>query len=569
MATSPATPLRLLILGAHPDDAEFHAGGLAAIYREGGARRENGLCDRRPGRATSVFRGKELSDIRREESAARARLVAATYEVWNNPDGRLLPTIELREQIIRELRTFAPDLVLTHRLNDYHPDHRAVGQAVQDASYLVTVPPICPDTPILRRDPVVAYLPDLFTRPAPLRSRRWCSKSTSPTECRRSCKMMAQHHSQFLEWIPYNERRVDEVPKTATEQLAWLGKWYAGKIAPRAERNREQLVVQYGPDRGKIAIEFCEVFEISEYAAPLDRAARVRNSSGSLPWNFDSCNLDWKFAHVRTVLPQDRSFTKVRIPMQQKTPTGSVSPRSPRISCTPACSGTICRVAEIPVRLSRRPAGQQQTSQARQAHRVSNRLYDAIPYAQFPLSRALDGIRQSGYRYIAWGTTHKDEGGRIAPVLAPDAAPDRAKELGVARCREGSLGLEPLMLFSMVYPENVDAVPVLTARIKQAQAAGIPQVLTFGHTEGGKADLWLTRFKELGPIARDHGVTIVVKQHGGSNGTGEACAKIVREVNDPGIAVNDDAVQVCHGLFERQSDPRSRKVCRYGAQLLH
>ena len=80
---------------------------------------------------------------------------------------------------------------------------------------------------------------------------------------------------------------------------------------------------------------------------------------------------------------------------------------------------------------------------------------------------------------------------------------------------------------------------VLKARIKQAQAAGVPQVLTFGHTEGGKVDLWLTRFKELGPIARDHGVTIVVKQHGGSTGTGEACAKIVREVNDPGIAVFD------------------------------
>ncbi len=164
-----------------------------------------------------------------------------------------------------------------------------------------------------------------------------------------------------------------------------------------------------------------------------------------------------------------------------------------------------------------------------------------LPYSQFPLSRALEGIRQAGYRDVAWGTTHKDEGGRNSPVLAADAAPDRAKELG-ARCRD--LGLEPLMLFSMVYPENVDAVSVLTARIKQAEAAGISQVLTFGHTEGGKAELWLARFKELGPIARDHGVTIVVKQHGGSTGTGESCAKIVREVNDPGIAVNYDAGNV-------------------------
>jgi sugar phosphate isomerase/epimerase len=100
------------------------------------------------------------------------------------------------------------------------------------------------------------------------------------------------------------------------------------------------------------------------------------------------------------------------------------------------------------------------------------------------------------------------------------------------------------MMFSMIYPEHTDAVPVLTKRIKQASAAGIPQVLTFGHTEGGKAELWVTRFKELGPIAREYGVTIVVKQHGGSTGTGEACARIVREVNEPGIAVNYDAGNV-------------------------
>lgn len=164
-----------------------------------------------------------------------------------------------------------------------------------------------------------------------------------------------------------------------------------------------------------------------------------------------------------------------------------------------------------------------------------------LPYSQFPLTRALEGIRQAGYRYVAWGTTHKDEGGRNTPVLAADAPPARARELA-ARCR--NLGLEPLMLFSMIYPEHADAVPVLTSRVKQAQAAGIPQVLTFGHTEGGKEELWRARFKELGPIARDHGVTIVVKQHGGSTGTGEACAKIVREVNDSGIAVNYDAGNV-------------------------
>jgi sugar phosphate isomerase/epimerase len=100
------------------------------------------------------------------------------------------------------------------------------------------------------------------------------------------------------------------------------------------------------------------------------------------------------------------------------------------------------------------------------------------------------------------------------------------------------------MMFSMVYPEHDDAVKVLTSRVRQAEAAGIPQVLTFGHTEGGKHALWVERFRQLGPIAADHGVMIVVKQHGGSTGTGAACAKIVREVDHPSIRVNYDAGNV-------------------------
>lgn len=164
-----------------------------------------------------------------------------------------------------------------------------------------------------------------------------------------------------------------------------------------------------------------------------------------------------------------------------------------------------------------------------------------LPYAQFPLARALEGIKQAGYKYVAWGTSHKEEEGRSAPLMPADAAPDEAKKLA-ARCRD--MGLEPLMMFSMIYPEDKDAVRVLTNRVKQAGAAQIPQVLTFGHTEGGKAELWVARFKELGPIAKDNNVTIVVKQHGGSTGTGEACAKIVREVGHESIAVNFDAGNV-------------------------
>ncbi len=164
-----------------------------------------------------------------------------------------------------------------------------------------------------------------------------------------------------------------------------------------------------------------------------------------------------------------------------------------------------------------------------------------LPYSQFPLKRALSGIQSAGFRHIAWGVTHREANGEQVPVMAEDATEDTARQLG-SKCRD--LGLEPVMMFSTIYPEHPKALPVLTQRIKQAAAAGIGQVLTFGHTEGGNRKVWIERFRQLGPIARDHGVTIVVKQHGGTTGTGEACAEIVREVNDPNIWMNYDAGNV-------------------------
>lgn len=164
-----------------------------------------------------------------------------------------------------------------------------------------------------------------------------------------------------------------------------------------------------------------------------------------------------------------------------------------------------------------------------------------LPYSSFPLERALTGIKSAGYQHVAWGVKHREANGENVPVVAEDASPDVAKELA-KRCR--GIGLEPVMMFSTIYPEHARGLDVLTRRIKQAAAAGIGQVLTFGHTQGGNRAVWVERFKALGPIARDNNVTLVVKQHGGSTGTGEACAEIIREVNDPGIMVNYDAGNV-------------------------
>lgn len=173
-----------------------------------------------------------------------------------------------------------------------------------------------------------------------------------------------------------------------------------------------------------------------------------------------------------------------------------------------------------------------------------------LPYAAFPLQRALTGIRETGYRHVAWGTTHL-EGGKRVPVLAADAPADRAKELA-ARCRD--MGLEPVMMFSEVYPEAKNGLQVLRQRIAQAAAGRVPQVLTFGHTRGGNEKLWIERFRQLAPVCRDNDVMLVVKQHGGETGTGAACAKITREINDPRIKVNYDAGNVMDYL-EGKVDP--------------
>ena len=159
-----------------------------------------------------------------------------------------------------------------------------------------------------------------------------------------------------------------------------------------------------------------------------------------------------------------------------------------------------------------------------------------LPYAPFPLERALAGIAKAGCRYVGWGTTHE----RV-PVMAPDAPPSAAKTLA-ARCRD--LGLEPVMMFSAIYVEAPESIQVHTRRIEQAAAAGIRYIITFGHTQPGAYEAWVKNLKLLGPIARTNGVVLTVKQHGGVSGTGRAISKVLAEVADEGVKMCYDAGNV-------------------------
>ena len=160
--------MRVLSIGAHPDDADTSAGGLLTkLKRKGWEIRLLSVTDGSAGTYHLELAGQELNLMRRAEAAASGARLGARYDVLDHPDGRLEVTLEIREELIRYIRRFAPDLIITNRLNDYHADHRNTAQLVQDASFLLTVPAICSDVPAMPHMPVVLYWHDSFKKPYP------------------------------------------------------------------------------------------------------------------------------------------------------------------------------------------------------------------------------------------------------------------------------------------------------------------------------------------------------------------------------------------------------------------
>jgi LmbE family N-acetylglucosaminyl deacetylase len=265
------TPLRVLIVGAHPDDADYSAGGAAALHAAlGSVVKMVSVTDGRAGH--HAHPGPELVRRRRAEAAAAGAVIGATYDVLDSPDGGLLPTLENRYAIIRLIRTFRPDLVLTHRPNDYHPDHRYTSQLVQDAAYMVTVPAVVPEVPHLPRDPVIAYLPDDFQKPYPLEPS--VAVDVGPV-LDRIVAMLHCHTSQFYEWLPYNQGVLDRVPADEAGRRRWLTEHVQARLRPRAVKYRSLLCELYGEERGK-RVEFAEAFEPCEYGARMTDAVRRR-----------------------------------------------------------------------------------------------------------------------------------------------------------------------------------------------------------------------------------------------------------------------------------------------------
>lgn len=247
---------RVLVLGAHPDDAEFFAGGLLHEHKKRGS--EIQLVSVTNGQSGHHEMSSDALVARRRAEAQQAgSVLGCPYVCWDFPDGYLEPSIAVREAIIRQIRTFEPDLVLTHRPWDYHPDHRAVGQAVQDASYMVMVPKVAPGYRIPSREPVVAYMVDLFTRPSAFRA-DFTLDATEHLEG--ILRMLECHRSQFAEWIPWIER-LGPVPTAPGEWSSWLKDFFLERTAARAQRFWSR---DWGPSPTIV-----EAYEVSEYAGRL------------------------------------------------------------------------------------------------------------------------------------------------------------------------------------------------------------------------------------------------------------------------------------------------------------
>ena len=266
-ATSPS----LLVFGAHPDDCEFTAGGLAALYaQQGGRVCFVSLTNGDAGHQTLA--GAALARIRRAEARAAAAVVGVESRVLDNHDGELLPTLDRRREVIAIIREFQPDLVLTPRPNDYHPDHRYTSILVQDAAYMVTVPNALASVDHLPRDPIIMYVSDHFLKPYPFTPDVVIDIDGVVDQ---KMEMLHCHASQMYEWLPYNAGHLDEVPAGDDERRAWLATRRKPRLQAIADRFRDKLVERYGQERGS-RVQYAEAFEACEYGSPLTDEARAR-----------------------------------------------------------------------------------------------------------------------------------------------------------------------------------------------------------------------------------------------------------------------------------------------------
>jgi LmbE family N-acetylglucosaminyl deacetylase len=253
-------PLRVIAFGAHPDDCDIGAGGLAAKYAALGHKvKFVSLTNGDAGHQS--MGGGQLAMRRRAEAQEAGRRIGIEYDVLENHDGRLLPSLDVREQVIREIRQWKADIVIAPRPNDYHPDHRYTGILVQDAAYMVIVPNVVSDVPALAKNPVFLSYHDRFQRPQPFRPDIVVS---TDDVYQKKIDMLGAHVSQMYEWLPWTEGKLEQVPKDPAARKKWLPTEYPDTVPAEWQA---ALQKRYGT---QARAQHAEAFEITEYGRQPD-----------------------------------------------------------------------------------------------------------------------------------------------------------------------------------------------------------------------------------------------------------------------------------------------------------
>ena len=264
-AKTPDDKLRIIVFGAHPDDAEYKAGGTGAKWAKLGHHVK--LVSVTNGDIGHwQMAGGPLAQRRSAEAKAAAKVLGVTSEVLDIHDGELLPTLEYRKLVTKVIREWKADIVIAHRPWDYHPDHRYVGVLVQDAAFMVTVPFFCPDIPPLKKNPVFLYSSDGFRKPYPFNP----DVAVSLDDVFET-KVDAIHElpSQAYEGgASGSEEHVRNVPpeQDPVARKAWLKTRWGNRQSTEANQARDVLIRLYGEERGK-AVKYAETFEICEYGS--------------------------------------------------------------------------------------------------------------------------------------------------------------------------------------------------------------------------------------------------------------------------------------------------------------
>lgn len=259
-AQAPYDTLRVIAFGAHPDDCELDAGGVAAKWAKRGAKVKfvsttNGDIGH------FKMAGGPLARRRENEVQDCAKVFGIETEVLDIHDGELMPTLKNRKTFVRLIREWDADIVLSHRPYDYHPDHRYTGELAHDASVMVMAKNFLPLTEALDQNPIFLHLHDGFQKPYPFQPDIVIGFDEVAEE---KWKCVHSMPSQFGDAGSWQAQTNPEVPDDPEAREQYLVNTVKKRSAAIADEYRDRLAKLYGEERAR-EVEYAEAFELGQY----------------------------------------------------------------------------------------------------------------------------------------------------------------------------------------------------------------------------------------------------------------------------------------------------------------